>query len=163
MGGGCTVTLSDPWTNTNMTGNARKIRLNSCLYIFRKAETFFIGIIEHMYRHQFWDSYYLRTQVMAQNVISRFRWRPFWKWPKTGSPSQLFLWHRLLLSGKVQGANKTLSQTVVGKGMHGNPIWPIDYKVSVPRIWRWSARIIISFTRGEKFTTDWNAGIDTNS
>ena len=29
---------------------------------------------------------------MAQNVISRFRWRPFGKWPKTGSPSQLFFY-----------------------------------------------------------------------
>ena len=27
---------------------------------------------------------------MAQNVISRFRRGPYWKWPKTGSPSQLF-------------------------------------------------------------------------
>ena len=47
MGGGCTVTLSVPWTNTNkMTENAQKVRLNSCLLIFHKTETFFIGIIE---------------------------------------------------------------------------------------------------------------------
>ena len=31
MGGVCTVTLSDPWTSTQMIENARKIRLNSCL------------------------------------------------------------------------------------------------------------------------------------
>ena len=31
MGGGCTVTLSVPWTNTKNDENARKIRLNSCL------------------------------------------------------------------------------------------------------------------------------------
>ena len=54
---------------------------------------------KHMHRHQFCDSNFLRTQVMAQNVISRFRWRPFWKWPETGSPSQLFFdgidfWYR---------------------------------------------------------------------
>ena len=47
MGGWCTVTLSGPWTSTKkMTENARKIRLNSCLIIFHKTETFFIGIIE---------------------------------------------------------------------------------------------------------------------
>ena len=47
---------------------------------------------KHMHRHQFCGSNCPRTQVMAQNVISRFRWRPFWKWPKTGSPSQLFFY-----------------------------------------------------------------------
>ena len=31
-----------------MTDNAGKIRLNSCLYIFHKTETFFIGIIEFL-------------------------------------------------------------------------------------------------------------------
>ena len=54
---------------------------------------------KHIHRHQFCDSNCRRTQVMAQNVISTFRWRPFWKWPKTGSPSQLFFdgidfWYR---------------------------------------------------------------------
>ena len=49
MGGGCTVTLSGPWTNTKkMTENARKIRLNSRLLISHKTETFFIGIIEFL-------------------------------------------------------------------------------------------------------------------
>ena len=32
---------------------------------------------KHMYRHQVCDSNFLRTQVMAQNVISKFQWRPF--------------------------------------------------------------------------------------
>ena len=70
---------------TKMTENTPKTRLFNCLSIFHKTETFFIGIIEflapkkHMYSHQFCDSNYLRTQVMAQNVFSRFWWRPFWK------------------------------------------------------------------------------------
>ena len=31
---------------------------------------------KHMYRHQVCDSNCFRTQVMAQNVISEFQWRP---------------------------------------------------------------------------------------
>ena len=48
MGGGCTVTLTGPWTNTKNDRKARKIRLNSCLLIFNKTETFFIGIIKFL-------------------------------------------------------------------------------------------------------------------
>ena len=97
IGGGCTVTLSVPWINTK---NDRKCTKNTFewLYInFLQDRNIFywhnwiLHPKKHMHRHQFCDSNCFRTQVMAQNVISRFRWRPFWKWPKTGSPSQLFL------------------------------------------------------------------------
>ena len=48
MGGGCTVTLSGPWTNTKMTKKARKIRLISCLLIFHITEKISIGIFEFL-------------------------------------------------------------------------------------------------------------------
>ena len=66
-----------------MTEHTRKMRLLNCLWIIYKTEIFFIGIIgilipkKHMYRHQVCDSNCIRTQVMAQNVISKFQWRPF--------------------------------------------------------------------------------------
>ena len=47
--------------------------------------------------------------------------------PKQVVHPNFFWWHRLLISGEVQGAKKTWSQTVLGGGVHGNPIWPMDY------------------------------------
>ena len=44
-----------------------------------------------MYRHQFCDSNCLRTQVMAQNVISKISLAAILKWPKIGSPYDLYL------------------------------------------------------------------------
>ena len=32
---------------------------------------------KHMYRQQVCDYNCIRTQVIAQNVISKFKWRPF--------------------------------------------------------------------------------------
>ena len=47
--------------------------------------------------------------------------------PKQLVHPNFFWWHRLLISGEVQGAKKTWSQTVLGGGVHGNSIWPMDY------------------------------------
>ena len=83
---------------------------------------------KHIHRHQFCDSNCLRTQATAQNVISRFRRRPFWKWPKTGSPSQFFFdgidfWYR----GRSKEQKNLVLDCPGGGGVHGNPIWPMDY------------------------------------
>ena len=127
---------------TKMTGNTRKIRLFTCLWIIYMTEICFIGTIglfipknicidtkfvtltalelklwhktwfsrnifywhnwiprpqKHMYRHQYCNSNCLRTQVMAQNVISKFHWRPFWNGLKYVVHPTFIWWHRLLI------------------------------------------------------------------
>ena len=81
MGEGCTVTLSGPWTDTKNDRNARKIRLNSCLLTLHKTEIFFICIIEFLAPKNSCIDINIVTltalELMAQNVISKFQWRPF--------------------------------------------------------------------------------------
>ena len=55
---------------------------------------------------------------------------------------QLFLWHRLLISGEVQEENKLGHR--LSWGVHRNPIWPMDYigyiKLNVPHTDTYSRR-----------------------
>ena len=71
---------------TKIHKNDRKYTKNTFIYLFLNYlqdrnifywDNWILHPQKHMYRHQVCDSNCIRTQVMAQNVISKFQWRPF--------------------------------------------------------------------------------------
>ena len=63
---------------TKMTGNTREISLFTCMNYLQDRNIFYwdnwiLHPQKHMYRHQVCDSNCIRTQVMAQNLISKFQ------------------------------------------------------------------------------------------
>ena len=126
MGEGCTVTHSDPWTSTK---NDRKIRSNSCLDIFHKTETFFIGIIKLLAP----KNICINTNFVTQTALELKLWHKTWFPNFNGdhfenSPTQVVHPNIFLMASTFDIGGGPRSKTKLGLrlpwgggGVHGNP------------------------------------------
>ena len=116
-----------------MTKNARKIRWNSCLLIFHKTETFFIGKIGFLTPKNIYIDTNFVTLTALELKLWHKRWFPdydgghFENGPKQVVHPNFFLMASTFdIRGGPMNNKNLVSDCPGGGGVHGNPIWPMD-------------------------------------